>query len=235
MAKTARQIITASLRKLGVIASGETPGSEDLQDGLSALQGLIDSWSAIDLLSYVETKETFTLTPGKQEYTIGSSGDFDTGRPIEILGLSVLEAGGPEIHLEHLKFEQWYGASRANATSSLPYEFYFETAWPLAKLKLYPVPSEAKQIVIYSRKPFSSVSTVNASVDLPHGYEDAVVYNLALELADEYGAEVSPLIVKKADDALAMIKARNLAANIPYAKTEGALQGCGASRILKGS
>jgi hypothetical protein len=237
MAKTARQIITASLRKLGVIASGETPSADELQDGLSALQGLLDSWSTNDLLSYTDTEETFTLTAGKQDYTIGYGGDFNTARPLDILGAAVLGTSGIELHLNQLKPDQWRGIPLKSIQSELPTDCFFETSWPLATLQVYPVPSGGKQIVIYSRKPFASVANVNTSIDLPHGYEDAVVYNLAIEIADEYGAQVSPLLMKRAEDALASIKARNLASNIPFAATEGMFQGSsgrGSYNILKG-
>jgi hypothetical protein len=55
MAKTARSIITSSLRKLGVVASGETPSAEELQDGLTSLQGMLETWSQSDLFSDTET------------------------------------------------------------------------------------------------------------------------------------------------------------------------------------
>ena len=78
---TGRDLVSASLRLIGVVASGETPASSEATDGLSALNLLISSWSTDGLLIYAITAETpLTLTAGDGSYTMGTSGDF-TNRP----------------------------------------------------------------------------------------------------------------------------------------------------------
>ena len=43
---TVRDIVTAALQELGVIAAGETPSDSDAQIGLSGLNDLVDQWAA---------------------------------------------------------------------------------------------------------------------------------------------------------------------------------------------
>lgn len=216
MAKTARDIITSSLRKLGVVASGETPAAEELQDGLSALQRMLDSWSAGDLLPFPETQETFTLTPGKAEYTFGPGGDFDSVRPMDIVGISVIPSGSLEIPLTKLKFDQWRLIALKTVSATFPTEFYFRLAWPKATAFFFPTPTEAKQIIVYSQKPFAAVTSLTSDIDFPPGFEEAIVYNLCLALADEFGQAVTPLIAQKAATLLDTIRTANLARSVPY-------------------
>lgn len=218
MKRTVRDIVTASLKKLGVIAAGETPAAHEITDGLAALQNMLDSWSNNDLIPWSETTERFQLTPEKQEYSIGPEGDFDTSRPMDILGISVVESGDLELTLGKLKFDQWRTLSIKTTRSTFPTEFYFETSWPLAKLFFYPVPTEAKDIIIYSNKPLFNPTSINDELDLPPGYMDAIIYNLAVALADEFGVALPATIAALAEDRLREIKAQNLVNNIPFAK-----------------
>ncbi len=51
MTTTARDLITMSLRSLGVLHSGETPSAEEANDGLDTLNQMLNSWiyEGIDL------------------------------------------------------------------------------------------------------------------------------------------------------------------------------------------
>lgn len=82
----ARDLITSALRTIGIIASGETPAASEMQDGLSALNMMIKSWSTQNLALFTMKREVFELQAGKGQYTIGIGGDFDTARPMHVLG-----------------------------------------------------------------------------------------------------------------------------------------------------
>ena len=64
--------LTASLRKLGVFASGEIPAPENLADALSAGQSMLRSWAAERINVFASVKEPVTLTPGTLLYTWGT-------------------------------------------------------------------------------------------------------------------------------------------------------------------
>ena len=52
--------------------------------------------------------------------------------------------------------------------------------------------------------------TLNSEVQLPAGFDRALRYALALELAPEYGRTLDALTVKAAGDSLAAIKRANI-------------------------
>jgi predicted component of type VI protein secretion system len=44
---TAQDVIIASMRKLGIVASGETPSSDELTTGLDALNEMVNNWNDV--------------------------------------------------------------------------------------------------------------------------------------------------------------------------------------------
>jgi hypothetical protein len=68
---TAQAIISKSMRILGVIASGESPTSVELNDGLDSLNSVIDSWTITMPLNYCEQDESITMTASQAVYAIG--------------------------------------------------------------------------------------------------------------------------------------------------------------------
>ena len=82
----ARDLISSALRTVGIISSGETPSAAEASDGLSVLNMMIESWSADNLSLFQLKREVFELVPNKGEYTVGIGADFNTSRPMTVLG-----------------------------------------------------------------------------------------------------------------------------------------------------
>jgi hypothetical protein len=61
-----------ALRKIGAIASGETPSQNIIQDGSDQLNTLVKSLNATGLHIWTETEAILFLQPGQFQYTIGA-------------------------------------------------------------------------------------------------------------------------------------------------------------------
>lgn len=209
---TAADLIKASLRLLGVTAAGETPAASELADGLSSLNRMISRWSAEGLLIHAEVREEFSLVAGTQSYTIGSSGTFNTTRPIQILKAMIEDqsSGTPEYPVEIINVDQWAAIHIKSTQSPIPTKLYASGSYPLETLSLWPVPSATNKLVLYSLKPLTAFAAGSTDVSLPEGYEDAIVYNLAQRLAPEFSKEPSAAIVMEALESKANIKRMNI-------------------------
>lgn len=83
---TVLDLIKDSLGIVGVISADETPNASDSQLALRTFKRMIESWSAEHLNIFRIQREVFELIPGKGIYTVGEDGDFETARPMDLVG-----------------------------------------------------------------------------------------------------------------------------------------------------
>lgn len=200
---TALDIIKGSLRLIGAIAGGETPSASESADAFSSLNDMIDAWSNDGLMIYQNARESFALTPSQQVYTIGTGGNFNTSRPTKLIGAGIEQISGSltnEIPLKIITIEEWSEIGVKSTPSPLPSKLYIEDQYPLAKITLWPVPSDASNLILYSVKPLSTFALSSDVISLPPGYARALRYNLAIELATEYGKAINPVTEQIAMD-----------------------------------
>lgn len=191
---TVRALITAALRKIEVVGAGEVATAEDAFDCLEALNDMIDSWSVSGNLIYTESREQFPLTAGIGQYTMGPSGDFDTARPYRITDAFLTDGSGLSIPLAINSSDQYAQISNKN-TQGTPSDVYYDGNYPLANLIFYAVPNQSYTVNIYSQKPLSNFTDINAEVIMPPGYKRALIHNLAVEVAPEYGKQASQSVI----------------------------------------
>jgi len=200
---TANSIITRALRIAGVLARSEPPDAEELNDGLDTLNDLMESMSNDSLLLYARTLENFTLTGGQTDYTIGSGGDFDTDRPLSIIKAYV-RSGDIDYPLSIISDEE-YANITLKTTQTIPYFLNYNGQFPLGTIKLYPSPPSGYELYILSEKVLATF-TLNQTVQLPPGWNRFLKNRLALELAPEYGVQISQMAYEASQEALGMIK-----------------------------
>jgi hypothetical protein len=205
---TGRDLITAALKKIGALAPGESLDAEEATDGLSELNRMLGSWSNSSLLVHSRVRESLSLTASDGSYTMGSSGDLNTTRPVAIEQAAISD-GTAETPVRLLSLAEWQSIGTKDV-DGLPDSLFDDGGYPLRTLRLYPRPgSSSYSLVLWSLKPLTSISTLDTSISLPPGYEDALVYNLALRLAPEYGKQASVELVQAAIDSKADLKRAN--------------------------
>lgn len=232
---TVADLISSSLRILGVLASEETPAAQEQTDAFNALNDMLASWANERLTLFATSRDTYPLTPGLNPHTIGIEGSptFSATRPIRIDRASILLASSPnsELPVEIVDDGGWQ-ILQGKATRGIPAFLWPETKYPLINLWLNPIPVEADTLVLYTWQqltPFPSVTTV---VDLPPGYSKAIRYNLAKELAPEFGATLSAEAAANAEESLAAIKRGN--SKPDYMRSDAAILRRGPFNVISG-
>ena len=225
---TALSMVASSLRLIGAIAAGEAPDSDEQADALAALNQILESWNLQELALYRRENAAYTLVPSQQAYTIGGSGDFVGDRPIRLHGAFVTR-GGVDYPLEILTQHQWNDILLKSTESQLPEAIYYEPTLPDGTLRLWPVPLEALTITLAIDMQLAAVANIGDTLVFPPGYERALRYALAVELAPEYPAvQLSQRVIDTADEALGLIKASNNTQQSP-ATFDCVLNGSGAA------
>lgn len=218
---TALDLITAAFRLIGVTSQGNALGSEDAQNGLQALQMMLERWSAeTPALSAISRLST-TLTANKADYTIGSGADIDTDRPTRIEGAFVRDANGNDYQLYRLDPAQYRSITAKSNTSSRPEYFWYNPEYPNGKLFLWPVPdSGGETLFLDLLQPLQSFTSLTDAVNLPPEYQSAIKFHLAIELAPEYGIMPNKVVALQAKAAYDKVIAINAAHRHQSARME---------------
>ncbi len=186
---TALELIESSMRLATVLASGETATADEANDGLKTLNDLLENWSLENLTVWQGNNEQFALTPGVANYTIGPGGDFNTTRPIRI-GASFTRVNGSDFPLIQWGLDE-YNAVSVKTVGGIPEQYVYLNEYPLGEIILYPVPATASTIFLNTDRVLTFPVTLATVLAFPPGYERALRYALATNIAPEYG--VSPL------------------------------------------
>jgi hypothetical protein len=210
---TPRDLIRRSFQALGVVAEGETPSAAQLNDAFSSLNDMLDSWSNEGLLIYQNSPQTFPLVVGQSTYTIGTTGNFVTVRPMRIENARIQEVQSglfTEFPVEIVTQDEWVGIPTKSVTTSLPQKLFAQGTYPLETISLWPVPSVANNLILWCWQPLTSFATVDTAISMPPGYQRALRTNLAIELAPEYGKQATPELSSAAMESKANIKRMNI-------------------------
>ena len=213
---TAQTLVDRALRLLGATASGESPTAAESADALIALNNLLESWQADKLLVYALTDTAFTLSAGDGSYTVGPAGNFVlTPRPSKLENIFV-RASNQDYFIELVEQDRWFNIVDKTGTSDIPIFAYYEPSMPTGTLLLWPVPTTAHSLHIVTWTPCSTLTTLGTTVSFPQGWERALAYNLAIELAAEFGTQPAPSVAQIANESKATIMRANHRTLIAY-------------------
>lgn len=204
---TAGDIINGSLRLIGVLAEGEVPSAETSQDALTAMNQMLDSWSTERLSIYATREQVFTWPSGETTRTLGPTGDFVGVRPILLDDSSyfVVPGTGVSYPVEFINESQYNGIAVKQSSSTYPQVMYVDMTYPDMTMNVYPRPSTALEWHFVSVQELAQPATLDTELSFPPGYLRAFRYNLATELAPEFGVEPTPQVMR-----IAMASKRNL-------------------------
>ena len=204
---TAGDIIDGSLRLLGVLAEGETPSAETSQDALAAMNQMIQSWNTERLAVFSTQDQVKTWPASTISRTLGPTGDIVANRPIAIDDSTYFRdpATGISYGLKLINQQQYNGIAVKTVTSTYPQVLWVNMTYPDIEMYVYPVPTKVLEFHIVSVEELTQPAGLATTLAFPPGYLRCFRYNLACELAPEFGTEPSRQVQR-----IAMTSKRNL-------------------------
>ena len=195
---------------LGVLASGESPTSDDTANALFALNSMLSSWRNEKLMVYALQDISVTLIDGTASYTIGPSGAGTTAtNPIRIESARVT-VSSMDYTVSIITDKQYNAIIDKTSQSDYPQVLYWNFSQANGTAYVWPVPNAANTLKLSVWTPFAAFASASETITLPPGYEDAMASNLAVYLSAEYdGIEVSNTVADMARTSKAAIKRIN--------------------------
>ena len=209
---TAGDQINRALRLLGVLAEGETPSASVSQDCLMALNQMIESWNT-ERLSVFSTIDQIVMWPTYSiNETLGPSGSLVRVNGTAVRPILVDDATyfrDPQTNVSYgiklINQQQYDGIAVKTVTSTYPQVMFVNMTYPDIDIFIYPKPTRLLEFHFISVEELTQPANLATNILFPPGYLRAFAYNLACEIAPEFGVEPSPQVSR-----IAMTSKRNL-------------------------
>ena len=209
---TAGEQINRALRLLGVLSEGETPSAATSQDSLVALNQMIDSWNTERLAVFSTIDQIVNWPTGSINETLGPSGSLvrlngTAVRPILVDDATYFKDPGTGVSygIKLINQQQYDGIAVKTVTSTFPQVMFVNMTYPDIDIFIYPRPTRLLEWHFISVEELTQPANLSTDILFPPGYLRAFTYNLACEIAPEFGVEPSPQVQR-----IAMYSKRNL-------------------------
>jgi len=205
---TAGDLIRKAYGLILVLGTQDTLTASEMDDGLDALNLMLDSWRLERLSITSLTHITHTLSGSVQSYTIGSGGAINVARPTKIEDAFVRYSNA-DYPMDILGQVQWDLIPYKGMTG-VPRKLFYDAAVPLGTVNVFPMPlSSAYTLHMNVYSEIESFSDIADAFVLAPGYARAIIYNLAVEAAPMFNKVPSREVVRIAMKSLANVKRLN--------------------------
>jgi hypothetical protein len=207
MTTSAGDQINGAMRLIGMLAEGETPSAAASQDALSAMNQMIDSWNTERLSVFSTQDQVFTWPASTLSRTLGPTGNFVGNRPVLLDDATYFRDAATNVSygIKIINQQQYNGIAVKTVTSTYPQVMWVNMTYPDIEMYVYPVPLRPLEWHFVSIEELTQPAVLATTLSFPPGYLRAFKYNLACEIAAEFGVEPSPQVQR-----IAMTSKRNL-------------------------
>ena len=201
---TQYQFIDAALRTLGVLALDQTPETTQYTNALVKLNGLVGELRVKGLQIFQRTTYTMTLTNGISSYNIGTGLTLNTPYPLHLLQAIRLDANSSTRVDMDIIANSNFNRLPSNS-SGVPIQINYQPKMNMGVVQLWPTPDNysATNVTIQLTylRPLEYFSSSTDTADFPEEWVSAIIYNLAVRLAPEYGIPLQDrsLLIKEAE------------------------------------
>jgi hypothetical protein len=203
---TRDDLIKASLRKLEVIAEGETPSAEDYTNCAFGLNIMLKSWEKDGYYLWKLSELVLPTVAGNASYQIGptatGTGALVTDRPLRLMDTCYRkDAAGLDTNLRILS-RQEYNQLGLKSTSSTVSQIFYDPQLTNGVLKVYGTPADSLDtLYLTAQTPVYDMNSSSETLDMPQEGYMAVVFGLSDYLLDEYPvkADKASRITQKAE------------------------------------
>lgn len=185
-------IIEAAMRKVGALALGQSASATELTKGMEALNSALRYLQTLGMPLWKRTETATTLINGTSSYTVSNA--------VKIPAV-YLVSGTTRYELQHksrydmLALPNTSGGTPVHWAATPTLNDYTVTVWPTPDATT----AANYSLVIVSQKKFDDFTSGSENPDFPAYWMDALIYQLAVRLAPEYGLPLQDRQTLKAE------------------------------------
>lgn len=177
------QIITAALRKLGVVAQGESPSTVQKNEASEALNLMVKAFIAEGMPLWKIAEYTLTLVADQSSYTVST-------RLLKVTQAFRTQNTDLDIPLRIITRDE-YNRMGNKTSTGYPIAVYHDPRLSSSIVKIYPTPdtgaASTNTVKLTYQAAFEDFDASTDEPDFPQEWYEALVYCLADRLAPEYG------------------------------------------------
>jgi hypothetical protein len=168
---------------------------------------MIDSWNTERLSVFSTQDQIFTWPASTLSRTLGPTGNFVGNRPVLLDDATYFRDAATNVSygIKMINQQQYNGIAVKTVTSTYPQVLWINMTYPDIEMYVYPVPLRPLEWHFVSVEELTQPAVLATTLSFPPGYLRAFKYNLACEIAAEFGVEPSPQVQR-----IAMTSKRNL-------------------------
>lgn len=181
------QVVTAALRKLGVLPSGGVPNGLQLGETLDSLQALVKTLQADGMPLWKIASQTFTTVAGTSSYAVGPSQTINCPKPLRVLQALFQASGGNNINMNVFNRYDFNVLPKVNS-SGVPIDLYYQPGRTTGTISLWPTPIDSTTLITFDyHSPYEDMTAGTTEFDFPSQWMTPLIYMLAWMMAPEYG------------------------------------------------
>ena len=213
-ATTPQQLINLALKKIGVLAAGQTPLADDITDAFAELNLMLAEWNSQRWMVYHLITQSIAST-GAQSYTIGPGADINVPlRPNNIESAFFRQNNitplSPDYPLQIVAAREDYNRLRLKSLTAFPQYLFYDSDWPVGTLYPWPLMMGGLYTLFISYKDtLDSIQSTDMQINLPPQYYAAILYNLAARLRPSYQLPMDPTVAALAAASLNVVRGQN--------------------------
>lgn len=196
---TTNDIISAAYKKIKI----KSPSAVNNEDALVMLNNMVSMWGLALTIPCV-TREVFDSIIDQRIYTIGTGGDFDTARPLTIINVLLRDSNNYDYPMKIIAAKEFNRISN-KFLSGRPSSIYYIPEYPLGVIRFNKKFNVVYKIKFEFWKSLTEFPSLVTEINLPPEYKEAIVYNLAVRLAEDNSVELPMSILNIASTSLTLI------------------------------
>ena len=179
---TARDIITLALKEATVLGVGQTPLAEDINDCFKLLRNMLAQWQKRRWM-VPALVDISMIGNDQRSNTIGPGGYWNIQRPVDIKGGYVvqLNTGQTPVSLPLIKIFSYedYIRIAVKSLNSLPDHFFYDGAYPLGNVFIWPIPSSIYECHLLVERQLAFTGIADGTIVGGAGYVDGTYLNVS--------------------------------------------------------